>query len=59
MLDKLFVYGTLGPGRPNEHVMTAIGGEWREGYVLSFLKNQGWAQRWVTQVLSLMMQASR
>ncbi len=42
MLDKLFVYGTLGPGRPNEHVMTAIGGEWREGYVLGFLKNQGW-----------------
>ncbi|MCT7653989.1 hypothetical protein MBH78_02755 [Oceanimonas sp. NS1] len=26
MTTRLFVYGTLGPGRPNEHVLTAIGG---------------------------------
>lgn len=42
MLDKLFVYGTLCPGRPNEHVMTAIGGEWREGFVRGHLKDKGW-----------------
>ncbi len=23
---QLFVYGTLGPGRPNEHMLKAIGG---------------------------------
>ena len=26
MAEKLFVYGTLGPGRPNEQVLNAIGG---------------------------------
>jgi len=28
MVKKLFVYGTLGLGRPNEHVLKAIGGRW-------------------------------
>jgi gamma-glutamylcyclotransferase (GGCT)/AIG2-like uncharacterized protein YtfP len=28
MTEKLIVYGTLGPGRPNEHVLKAIGGVW-------------------------------
>lgn len=27
-MERLFVYGTLCPGRPNEHVMQKIGGEW-------------------------------
>ncbi len=42
MTQRLFVYGTLGPGRPNEHVLTAIGGTWEEASVRGFLKPQGW-----------------
>ena len=42
MTNKLFVYGTLGPGRPNEHILKAIGGTWEEGVVLGNLKNEGW-----------------
>ena len=26
MIQRLFVYGTLAPGRPNEHVLREIGG---------------------------------
>ncbi len=42
MTQLLFVYGTLGPGRPNEHVLSAIGGTWEEGSVSGYLKPQGW-----------------
>ena len=42
MIECLFVYGTLGPGRPNEHVLTAIGGTWEEAFVKDYLKPQGW-----------------
>ncbi len=42
MTQRLFVYGTLIPGGPNEHVMTAIGGTWEEGSVNGYLKPQGW-----------------
>ena len=28
MVERLFVYGSLQPGGPNEHVLAAIGGEW-------------------------------
>ncbi len=42
MLEKLFVYGTLGPGRPNEHVLTALGGSWESATVTGFLKEKGW-----------------
>lgn len=31
MTERLFVYGTLGPGRPNEHVLRDIGG-FNEGH---------------------------
>ena len=40
--QRLFVYGTLGPNRPNEHVLTAIGGTWVEASVNGYLKQQGW-----------------
>lgn len=33
-MHSLFVYGTLGPGRPNAHIMENIGGSWQPGYVL-------------------------
>ncbi|KQN51906.1 hypothetical protein ASE93_01735 [Serratia sp. Leaf50] len=39
---SLFVYGTLGPNRPNAHILERIGGTWQEGYVLGTLLNKGW-----------------
>ena len=42
MIEKLFVYGTLGPGRPNEHVLGAIGGTWQTATVKGFLREEGW-----------------
>ncbi|MCG8617790.1 MAG: gamma-glutamylcyclotransferase [Desulfobacterales bacterium] len=42
MLQCLFVYGTLGPGRPNEHVLTDIGGTWEDAVVKGHLKEEGW-----------------
>ena len=42
MIQKLFVYGTLGPGRPNEHIMNKIGGTWTEASVIGKLHHKGW-----------------
>ena len=42
MVERLFVYGTLGPGRPNEHVLTEIGGSWRSATVTGKLEQKGW-----------------
>ena len=42
MIQKLFVYGTLGPGRPNEHMMNKIGGTWTEARVTGKLHHEGW-----------------
>jgi predicted metal-dependent HD superfamily phosphohydrolase/gamma-glutamylcyclotransferase (GGCT)/AIG2-like uncharacterized protein YtfP len=40
---RLAVYGSLGPGRENEHVMTAIGGVWRDGYAMPGVRqDKGW-----------------
>ena len=41
-INKLFVYGTLCPGRPNEHMLTKIGGTWEEGTVRGTLHPEGW-----------------
>jgi len=41
-MSSLFVYGTLGPGRPNAHVLEGIGGSWQEGHVGGSLLNKGW-----------------
>jgi len=41
-MESLFVYGTLGPGRPNAHVLEGIGGRWEEGHVGGTLENKGW-----------------
>jgi gamma-glutamylcyclotransferase (GGCT)/AIG2-like uncharacterized protein YtfP len=43
MTQCLFVYGTLGPGRPNEHVLSVIGGTWKEASVNGYLKPLGWS----------------
>ena len=42
MVNKLFVYGTLGPGRPNEHILGDIGGEWAVASVRGSLHDEGW-----------------
>ncbi len=42
MVERLFVYGTLGPGRPNEHVLSVIGGSWEEATVTGTLRQEGW-----------------
>lgn len=39
---KLFVYGTLGPGCPNEHVLKAISGRWEHATVRGRLRQEGW-----------------
>ncbi|ALB66245.1 gamma-glutamylcyclotransferase family protein [Cronobacter dublinensis] len=41
-MERLFVYGTLGPGRPNAHVLERIGGDWEAGFVNGTLMNKGW-----------------
>ncbi|MEO0806291.1 MAG: gamma-glutamylcyclotransferase family protein [Cyanobacteria bacterium J06643_4] len=42
MTEQLFVYGTLCPGRPNEHVLTPIGGTWQPATVTGTLRHDGW-----------------
>lgn len=39
---RLAVYGTLAPGRPNEHVLSDLGGRWTEGTVRGELREEGW-----------------
>ncbi|WP_409319201.1 gamma-glutamylcyclotransferase [Pseudomonas sp. KCJK9016] len=41
-MERLFVYGTLGPGRPNEHVMLNIGGTWQAASLKGRLSQAGW-----------------
>ncbi|ALM50906.1 gamma-glutamylcyclotransferase family protein [Halomonas huangheensis] len=41
-MQRLFIYGTLGPGRPNEHVMQKIGGSWKAATLKGRLLKSGW-----------------
>lgn len=41
-MERLFVYGTLQPGGPNEHVLSAIDGEWTLAVVKGKLVKAGW-----------------
>ncbi|WP_310528093.1 gamma-glutamylcyclotransferase [Nocardioides sp.] len=43
MIQRLFVYGTLAPGQPNEHVLADIDGEWEPASVRGVLVKEGWA----------------
>ncbi len=42
MLERLFVYGTLGPNRPNEHILKKIGGIFENASVKGVLHKKGW-----------------
>lgn len=42
MTQRLFVYGTLAPGKPNEHVLAGLDGSWEEGSVRGQLIPEGW-----------------
>jgi gamma-glutamylcyclotransferase (GGCT)/AIG2-like uncharacterized protein YtfP len=42
MIQRLFVYGTLAPGRPNEHVLREIGGSFETATVTGTLHQEGW-----------------
>ncbi len=42
MIQRLFVYGTLAPGRPNEHVLHGIDGRWEIATVVGTLLQEGW-----------------
>lgn len=42
MTHRLFVYGTLAPGRPNEHVLADVPGEWEPATVRGKLIPEGW-----------------
>lgn len=42
MTHRLFVYGTLAPGRPNEHLLADVPGEWEPATVNGTLFPEGW-----------------
>jgi gamma-glutamylcyclotransferase (GGCT)/AIG2-like uncharacterized protein YtfP len=42
MINRLFVYGTLAPGRPNEHVLANVTGHWEPAVVKGTLFDEGW-----------------
>ena len=41
-MERLFIYGSLQPGGPNEHVLAAIGGEWKPAVMKGKLIESGW-----------------
>ena len=42
MTHRLFVYGTLAPGRSNAHVLEGVPGTWEPGTVRGRLLPEGW-----------------
>ncbi|NTU83154.1 MAG: gamma-glutamylcyclotransferase [Chloroflexales bacterium] len=42
MTHRLFVYGTLAPGRPNEHILADVPGAWEPASVTGMLLQEGW-----------------
>ena len=42
MTQRLFVYGTLAPGRANEHILAGVSGKWEPASVSGRLLQEGW-----------------
>ena len=42
MTNRLFVYGSLAPGRSNEHVLADVSGTWQPATVKGRLLPKGW-----------------
>lgn len=42
VIARLFVYGTLGPGRPNAHILHDVPGSWEPATVRGRLVEHGW-----------------
>lgn len=42
MLQHLFTYGTLAPGRKNHHLLEAVPGQWQTAEIRGRLVNAGW-----------------
>lgn len=42
MTHRLFVYGTLAPGRSNAHVLADVTGTWERATVRGTLHHEGW-----------------
>ncbi len=42
MTSRLFVYGTLAPGQPNEHILSNVPGQWQPATVTGTLFQEGW-----------------
>ena len=41
-MEKLFIYGTLAPGRVNEHKLSDISGTWQKATIKGRLYEEGW-----------------
>ena len=41
-MERLFVYGTLAPGRPNDHVLADLPGTWEPASIHGRLEHEGW-----------------
>lgn len=41
-MNTLFVYGTLRPNQPNEHILAPLGGRWQKGYVHGIVHTLDW-----------------
>lgn len=41
-MERLFIYGSLQPGGPNEHVLATVEGEWQPAVVKGNLVEAGW-----------------
>lgn len=41
-MQRLFIYGTLAPGRSNHHVVRDIEGQWSKAWMRGVLHEEGW-----------------
>jgi len=45
-MERLFVYGTLAPGRPNHNVLQNIPGSWEKARLKGKLLDEGWGSEY-------------